>query len=110
MYQHAFTIRYTTSGDKKLDTHVDDADVTLNICLGKQFTGGRLYFQGLKDSTISKVPQGTHSYFKDGKEYFIDHQIGKGLLHLGKHIHGAQNITSGERINLIVWCKNTPYQ
>ena len=33
--------------DLDLDFHYDDSDVTLNVCLGKTFTGGELYFKGL---------------------------------------------------------------
>ena len=28
--------------------HVDDSEVTLNICLGKHFTGGDMYFDGIR--------------------------------------------------------------
>lgn len=28
--------------------HVDDSEVTLNVCLGKQFTGGDLFFRGVR--------------------------------------------------------------
>lgn len=28
--------------------HVDDSEVTLNVCLGKQFTGGELFFRGTR--------------------------------------------------------------
>ncbi|XP_057841344.2 2-oxoglutarate and iron-dependent oxygenase domain-containing protein CP2 isoform X3 [Cryptomeria japonica] len=28
--------------------HVDDSEVTLNVCLGKQFTGGDLFFKGVR--------------------------------------------------------------
>lgn len=28
--------------------HVDDSEVTLNVCLGKQFTGGELFFRGVR--------------------------------------------------------------
>jgi hypothetical protein len=28
------------------DMHVDDSEITLNVCLGKQFTGGKMYFIG----------------------------------------------------------------
>jgi len=27
---------------------VDDAEVTLNVCLGKQFSGGELFFRGVR--------------------------------------------------------------
>lgn len=28
------------------DWHVDDSEVTLSVCLGKEFTGGEMYFNG----------------------------------------------------------------
>lgn len=28
--------------------HVDDSEVTLNVCLGKQFIGGELFFRGVR--------------------------------------------------------------
>lgn len=28
--------------------HVDDSEVTLNVCLGKQFYGGELFFRGVR--------------------------------------------------------------
>lgn len=28
--------------------HVDDSEVTLNVCVGKQFTGGELFFRGVR--------------------------------------------------------------
>lgn len=31
-----------------LGFHVDDSEVTLNVCLGKQFSGGELYFRGIR--------------------------------------------------------------
>lgn len=41
---------------------MDDSEVSLNVCLGKQFSGGELYFRGVRcdkhvnsDST-EKVP------------------------------------------------------
>lgn len=27
---------------------MDDSEVTLNVCLGKQFTGGELFFKGIR--------------------------------------------------------------
>lgn len=27
---------------------MDDSEVTLNVCLGKQFVGGELYFRGTR--------------------------------------------------------------
>jgi hypothetical protein len=32
--------------DRSLHEHADDSEITLNICLGKEFTGGELYWHG----------------------------------------------------------------
>jgi hypothetical protein len=44
-HHHSFSVAYHVaegeepSGTESLDTHVDDAEVTLNICLSEEFTG-----------------------------------------------------------------------
>ena len=40
----AFIVKYTIAEDVELSYHYDNAEVTLNVCLGKQFKGGELYF------------------------------------------------------------------
>ena len=40
----AFTVSYTLGGDCDLAYHYDNAEVTLNVCLGTSFTGGELSF------------------------------------------------------------------
>jgi hypothetical protein len=45
---HGFIVEYELGKDSKLDFHVDEADVTLNLCLGKEFKGGDLYFAGIR--------------------------------------------------------------
>lgn len=44
---HSFLVQYKLHEDRKLDFHYDDADVTLNVCLGATFAGGDLLFSGL---------------------------------------------------------------
>jgi hypothetical protein len=40
------------------DMHVDDSEITLNVCLGKQFTGGKMYFIGRRcENHLSSEPQ-----------------------------------------------------
>jgi hypothetical protein len=44
---HSFVISYSLDTDRALDMHTDDADVTWNICLGKEgFEGSGLTFCG----------------------------------------------------------------
>ena len=40
----AFTVHYKLGEDLDLSYHYDNAEVTLNVSLGKEFTGGELYF------------------------------------------------------------------
>ena len=40
----AFVVKYAMKEDLDLSYHFDNAEVTLNICLGANFTGGDLYF------------------------------------------------------------------
>ena len=42
--------------------------------------------------------------------YRHQHVKGRGLLHLGHQRHGADDIVSGERFNLIMWNKSSSYR
>ncbi|KAL6040560.1 2-oxoglutarate and iron-dependent oxygenase domain-containing protein 2 [Balamuthia mandrillaris] len=96
---HSFIVQYEMDKDRDLDFHYDDSEVTLNLCLGKDFQGGSLYFKGLLED------EETHS---EGFEY---EQIpGRALLHMGRHRHGAKPIIAGERYNLIVWFRSSSYR
>jgi len=91
-------VRYKQGEDLGLDMHHDDSDVTLNVCLGRQFTGATLSFCGGFGATDHR--KHTHTYH---------HRVGRAVLHLGTHRHGADDIVSGERYNLIVW-SHGPYR
>ncbi|KAL6573751.1 hypothetical protein OROHE_002210 [Orobanche hederae] len=45
---HGFVLEYGMDRDVDLGFHVDDSEVTLNVCLGKQFSGGELFFRGVR--------------------------------------------------------------
>ena len=40
----AFVVKYAPGQDRELGCHYDNAELTLNVSLGKAFTGGALYF------------------------------------------------------------------
>ena len=45
-----------------------------------------------------------------GKEFDLtihEHRFGEGILHLGRHLHKALPIESGERWNLIIWMRSS---
>lgn len=69
-YHHAFTVQYAPQADAKLAKHVDNSDVTLNVCLGREgFQGGHLLFQGCKDSAIMRVPKKLHRFAAEEQEH-----------------------------------------
>jgi hypothetical protein len=106
---HSFMVQYKAGEDLGLDMHTDDADVTFNVCLGKNFTGAGLTFCGtlstahrvlcVLTTSLSAGTIGTsgHRHFN----HCYKHQKGVALMHLGNRRHGADDIESGERY---VWC------
>ena len=102
---HAFIVQYAREdsvsdvalkGDIDLGFHVDDAELTLNVCLGREFAGAKLYFCGWIDD------EKTHNQYVR-----VAHEKGRALLHIGRHRHGAEPIESGERFNLIMWLRSS---
>jgi len=47
---------------------------------------------------------------KHGEHFVYTHEIGRGCLHVGRHRHGANELTGGERINLILWCRSSEFR
>lgn len=96
---HAFVVAYAIGKDVDLSFHVDSSDVTLNVCLGKKFNGGELFFRGVRCSAHQNTPARPFELFT------YKHRPGRALLHRGRHRHGAHAIRDGERFNLILWCR-----
>ena len=44
----AFTVQYKIGQDLDLSYHYDNAEVTLNVCLGRAFTESSLYFGNMR--------------------------------------------------------------
>ncbi|XP_061953963.1 2-oxoglutarate and iron-dependent oxygenase domain-containing protein CP2-like isoform X1 [Populus nigra] len=101
---HGFVVEYGKDWDVDLGFHVDDSEVTLNVCLGKQFSGGELFFRGTrcdKHVNTGSQPEEIFDY---------SHIPGQAVLHLGRHRHGARATTSGHRINLLLWCRSSVFR
>ncbi|KAL6982424.1 2-oxoglutarate and iron-dependent oxygenase domain-containing protein cp2 [Sarracenia purpurea var. burkii] len=101
---HGFVVEYGMDRDVDLGFHVDDSEVTLNVCLGKQFSGGELFFRGIRcDKHVNTETQ--------SEEIFdYAHVPGRAILHRGRHRHGARATTSGHRINLLLWCRSSVFR
>lgn len=97
---HSFLVRYESKEDLGLDMHTDDSDVTFNVCLGEPgFTGSTLTFCGMFGASNHR--KYSHTYH---------HEIGRAELHLGSQRHGADDIASGRRMNLIIWSHNSKWR
>ncbi|KAM9858856.1 2-oxoglutarate and iron-dependent oxygenase domain-containing protein 2 [Aulostomus maculatus] len=90
----AFVVKYDMNEDLDLSYHYDNAEVTLNVSLGREFTEGNLYFGDMRQVPLS-----------DTECSEVEHQVTEGLLHRGQHMHGALPISSGQRWNLIIWMR-----
>mmetsp|Transcript_22976 Transcript_22976/g.46518 ORF Transcript_22976/g.46518 Transcript_22976/m.46518 type:complete len:355 (+) Transcript_22976:101-1165(+) len=92
----AFTVKYeaTDEGDRELAQHYDNSEVTLNINVGGQWTGGQVTFFGL----VGSEPEEPLS---------VVLERGHGVLHSGRELHQAEPVQSGRRQNLILWCRSS---
>jgi hypothetical protein len=102
---HSFTIGYNLHEDTQLADHKDISDVTLNICLGKQFTGSEVHFYGMQPSVLRSALPNTH--LAQHQRMDVAHKPGYALLHFGHHVHGTNQLTSGSRWNIVVWAMTT---
>lgn len=103
-HQHAFVVDYAVGGDRSLDLHVDDSEVTLNVCLGWEFEGAGVQFHGVRcDAHRSDA--------SDQRERFEwTPRVGSALLHAGANRHCVTELRDGRRTNLIVWAKSTKHR
>ncbi|KAL4636019.1 2-oxoglutarate and iron-dependent oxygenase domain-containing protein 2 isoform X1 [Arapaima gigas] len=92
----AFVVKYAMLEDLELSYHYDNAEVTLNVSLGKEFTEGNLYFGDMRMVPLS-----------ESECVEVEHRVAEGLLHRGQQMHGALCISSGQRWNLIVWMRSS---
>ncbi|CAL5396646.1 unnamed protein product [Camellia sinensis] len=101
---HGFVVEYGKQRDLKLGFHVDDSEVTLNVCLGKQFSGGELFFRGVRCEDHVNAETQSEEIFD------YSHVPGHAVLHRGRHRHGARPTKSGHRINLLLWCRSSLFR
>lgn len=87
---------------KALVPHIDDAEVTLNVCLSADFDGGGLQFHGIR------TPQKTSLAYDlpTPNQCSYQHRLGRAVIHLGAHFHEVLDVTRGERHVLIMWCRS----
>ncbi|KAJ9451439.1 hypothetical protein DIPPA_52099 [Diplonema papillatum] len=95
--QYTFTIRYSEGGDLSLSPHTDASAVTLNLCLGTEFSGGAISFYG--EPGMSATDKSTNL----PNPSIIESKLGVALIHRGLHKHSASPLVHGERYNMVMW-------
>jgi hypothetical protein len=98
---HGYLVEYGRGLDEDLGFHVDDSEVTLNLCLGESFEGAELTLLGARCWTHRD------SRLLPGEEIEFEHRPGLAVLHAGAHRHRVEPIRSGRRRNLILWCRDS---
>ena len=88
--------RYAFGEDLDLKRHMDQSEVTLNVCIGGTFEGADVFFQGQRDHPMQHTEQAR-----------FQHRRGFGLLHAGQHWHGSNTLLQGDRQNLIMWGRSS---
>jgi hypothetical protein len=77
----------------RLVAHTDDSELTLNVCLGREFEGGQVLFSGVRGGA-RREPDA------------YSPRIGWALMHIGREFHEVSPVTSGQRFSLIVWARS----
>ncbi|MCY2959490.1 MAG: hypothetical protein NTY35_04930 [Planctomycetota bacterium] len=98
---HGYLVEYAHDRDEELGFHVDDSEVTLNLCLGDRFEGAELTMLGLRCDLHRQSPVRREEMFEHV------HEPGLAVLHAGRHRHRVEPIVRGSRRNLILWCRSS---
>ncbi|XP_042000808.1 2-oxoglutarate and iron-dependent oxygenase domain-containing protein CP2-like [Salvia splendens] len=101
---HGFVLEYGIDRDVDMGFHVDDSEVSLNVCVGKQFSGGELFFRGVR------CDEHVNTETKPEEVFDYSHVPGSAVLHRGRHRHGARATTAGNRMNLLLWCRSSVFR
>ncbi len=103
-HHHSYLVEYGRELDEDLGFHVDDSEVTLNLCLGEEFSGAELVLLGARCDLHRQTP------VADSEVIEIEHQPGQAVLHAGRQRHRVDPILRGTRRNLIAWLRSSGYR
>mmetsp|Transcript_3739 Transcript_3739/g.11056 ORF Transcript_3739/g.11056 Transcript_3739/m.11056 type:complete len:180 (+) Transcript_3739:1355-1894(+) len=96
-WRHAYVLEYGQGGRDSLVHHTDDSEVTLNVDLGRPFSGGDLLLGPVR---------GTAAEAASEYERVSKRTAGAATVHLGRQLHAVDKIISGERRVLICWMRS----
>ncbi|KAI7739246.1 hypothetical protein M8C21_004443, partial [Ambrosia artemisiifolia] len=102
---HGYVLQYGMNRSVDEGFHVDESEVTLNVCLGEEFAGGDLFFGGQRCEEHVNTKT-------DPKHKFVRHSPipGQAIIHRGCQRNGAKPTKFGNRYNLLMWCKSSVYR
>ena len=103
-HHHAFSVTYGDDHNRSLGFHADDSEVTFNFCLGGEFIGSDLYFQGRRCFNHMQTDHRPEEHVE------IEQIPGTCIVHAGLHRHGVLPILQGNRRSLIVWMKSSGFR
>lgn len=103
-HHHAFSVTYGDEHNRSLGFHADDSEVTFNFCLGGEFIGSDLYFQGRRCFNHMQTDHRPEEHVE------IEQIPGTCIVHAGLHRHGVLPILQGNRRSLIVWTKSSGFR
>jgi len=85
--------------DHNLAVHVDDSDITVNLCLQNDNNGAVVYFDTIPDTLFG--------HQKNNASISVDMSRGTLIVHKGKHPHRTTDIAmnGGNRCNIVMWFK-----
>ena len=103
-HHHAFSVTYGDDHNRSLGFHADESEVTFNFCLGGEFIGSDLYFQGRRCFNHMQTDHRPEEHVE------IEQIPGTCIVHAGLHRHGVLPILQGSRRSLIVWTKSNGFR
>mmetsp|Transcript_633 Transcript_633/g.1313 ORF Transcript_633/g.1313 Transcript_633/m.1313 type:complete len:275 (-) Transcript_633:395-1219(-) len=101
-WRHGFILKSTAShasSARPLVPHTDDAELTMNACLGRNFEGGEILLGGLRGTDDE------HRDLNCAADCYVP-QPWRALIHLGRRLHAVKQLQQGERRALIVWFRS----
>jgi hypothetical protein len=116
--QHAFQeqesapraepVEHRTVGDS-LPQHIDVCEISMNICLGRNFKGSAVKFTQLNGAkaaipaaSVFGSPVVDSSRGEEERAQLVHHHPGSGFVNICQHYHGTDRLTQGERHSIVV--------
>ncbi|CAE5959660.1 unnamed protein product [Arabidopsis arenosa] len=102
---HGFIVENGADRDAPLDHHFDDSEITLNVCVRRQYEGGEISFIG------TRCVKHMRTNIKPEEVFHYCHTLGQAILHRGRHRHGPRTTTNScSRGNMILCCRNSLFR